>query len=162
LEEVLRRASGTAVLDENEERWDERERRAEEGRPSLGNRLDQVAEIGDDDDEHLLPGSTGGHGHSHGPATPPGGHSHSHGGGGHGHGSMNMRALVLHVLGDALGNVGVIASGLIIWLTQWEYKYYSDPLISLIITVIIFSSALPLGKSFFFLPFPELPLIPST
>lgn len=67
----------------------------------------------------------------------------------HGHsesGSMNMRALLLHVLGDALGNVGVIATGLIIWLTSWSFKYYCDPIISLIITVIIFSSALPLGK----------------
>lgn len=68
---------------------------------------------------------------------------HSHG---HAHGSMNMQALVLHVLGDALGNVGVIATGLIIWKSTWEFKYYCDPVISLIITVIIFSSALPLGE----------------
>ncbi|KAF8622902.1 hypothetical protein AX15_006665 [Amanita polypyramis BW_CC] len=68
-------------------------------------------------------------------------HGHSHAG------SMNMRALVLHVLGDALGNVGVIVSGLIIWLTAWPHRYYSDPIISLVITVIIFSSALPLVRS---------------
>ncbi|KAG1864124.1 cation efflux protein [Suillus subalutaceus] len=66
---------------------------------------------------------------------------------GHAHGSMNMRALVLHVLGDALGNVGVIATGLVIWLTEWKYKFYFDPVISLVITVIIFSSALPLVQS---------------
>ena len=78
------------------------------------------------------------------------GHGHSHGGPGHAHGgSMNMRALVLHVLGDALGNVGVIATGLVIWLTDWRYKFYFDPVISLVITVIIFSSALPLGTSAF-------------
>ncbi|KAF8342608.1 cation efflux protein [Cantharellus anzutake] len=65
----------------------------------------------------------------------------------HSHGSMNMRALLLHVLGDALGNVGVISSGLIIWLTTWSWKYYSDPIISLVITCIIFTSALPLVKS---------------
>jgi solute carrier family 30 (zinc transporter), member 1 len=72
---------------------------------------------------------------------------------GHGHlqgqphgGSMNMRALLLHVLGDALGNVGVIATGLIIWLTSWSFKYYCDPIISLVITAIIFHSALPLGE----------------
>ncbi|KAF5319202.1 hypothetical protein D9619_008559 [Psilocybe cf. subviscida] len=70
-----------------------------------------------------------------------GGHGHSHGG------SMNMHALLLHVLGDALGNVGVILTGLIIWKTTWEYKYYCDPVISLIITIIIFSSALPLVRS---------------
>ncbi|EIW86645.1 cation efflux protein [Coniophora puteana RWD-64-598 SS2] len=79
----------------------------------------------------------------------PSSHSHGHGHGhGHNHsGSMNMRALVLHVLGDALGNVGVIATGLIIWLTSWSFKYYFDPIISLVITVIIFSSALPLVRS---------------
>ncbi|GJF00394.1 cation efflux protein [Phanerochaete sordida] len=69
------------------------------------------------------------------------------GGHGHGHGSMNMHALVLHVFGDALGNVGVIATGLVIWLTHWSWKYYFDPMISLVITVIIFSSALPLVRS---------------
>jgi len=64
------------------------------------------------------------------------GHNHKHGN--HAQGSMNMRALVLHVVGDALGNVGVIMTGLIIWLSAWQYKYYCDPVISLIITVIIF------------------------
>jgi zinc transporter 1 len=67
----------------------------------------------------------------------------------HGHlhaGSMNMQALILHVFGDALGNIGVIASGLVIWLTDWSFKYYFDPLISLVIAAIIFSSALPLGE----------------
>ena len=83
---------------------------------------------------------------SHTPTV--GGHSHGHGGHGHSHGSMNMRALLLHVLGDALGNVGVIATGLVIWLTTWSWKFYFDPIISLVITVIIFSSALPLGKWF--------------
>lgn len=60
---------------------------------------------------------------------------------------MNMKAILLHVLGDALGNVGVIATGLVIWQTTWSFKYYFDPVISLVITVIIFSSAMPLGKS---------------
>ncbi|BGP57477.1 Zinc resistance conferring protein [Rhodotorula sphaerocarpa] len=79
-------------------------------------------------------------------------HGHSHGGhGGHGHGgqdgSMNMRGVFLHVLGDALGNVGVIAAGLFIWLTDYWWKMYFDPAVSLVITIIIFSSALPLVKS---------------
>ncbi|KAF8807477.1 cation efflux protein [Phlegmacium glaucopus] len=73
------------------------------------------------------------------------GHNHKHGN--HAQGSMNMRAVVLHVVGDALGNVGVIATGLIIWLSTWEYKAYCDPVISLIITIIIFSNALPLVRS---------------
>ncbi|KAK7052849.1 Zinc resistance conferring protein [Paramarasmius palmivorus] len=44
-------------------------------------------------------------------------------------------------------NVGVIATGLVIWLTSWSFKYYFDPIISLVITVIIFASALPLVRS---------------
>lgn len=76
-------------------------------------------------------------GYGNAPSSP---HGHSHGGG-----SMNMHALLLHVLGDALGNVGVIASGLIIWLSDWKWRFLSDPVISLVITVIIFTSALPLG-----------------
>ncbi|XP_006454398.1 hypothetical protein AGABI2DRAFT_147755 [Agaricus bisporus var. bisporus H97] len=62
-------------------------------------------------------------------------------------GSMNMRALVLHVVGDALGNIGVIATGLVIWKTSWSFKFYFDPIISLVITVIIFWNALPLVRS---------------
>lgn len=84
-----------------------------------------------------------GHDHSHQGKSPEAAHSHSHG-----HGSMNMKAILLHVLGDALGNVGVIATGLIIWQTTWSFKYYCDPVISLVITAIIFSSAMPLGKSY--------------
>ncbi|KAH9064222.1 cation efflux protein [Lactarius vividus] len=76
---------------------------------------------------------------------------------GHSHGSMNMRALVLHVLGDALGNVGVIATGLIIWLTTWNFKYYCDPVISLVITAIIFHSALPLVRSTSFILLQAVP-----
>ncbi|GMM28702.1 Zn(2+) transporter [Martiniozyma asiatica (nom. inval.)] len=61
--------------------------------------------------------------------------------------SLNMQGVFLHVLGDALGNVGVMATALFIWKSDYSWKYYSDPAISLVITCIIFSSALPLCKS---------------
>ncbi|KAG2147456.1 cation efflux protein [Suillus bovinus] len=79
-------------------------------------------------------------------APLPSGHSHGHGHG-HSHGSMNMRALMLHVMGDALGNIGVIVTGLIIWLTNWSGRFYLDPAVSIIITIIIFTSALPLVRN---------------
>lgn len=60
--------------------------------------------------------------------------------------SMNMEGVFLHVLGDALGNVGVIVTALFIWKTDYLWRYYSDPLVSLVITAIIFSSALPLCR----------------
>ena len=68
-------------------------------------------------------------------------------GGGHSHGDLNMRGVFLHVMGDALGNIGVIASALIIWLTDYSWRFYSDPAISLIITLIILGSAIPLCRA---------------
>ncbi|KAI9835763.1 MAG: hypothetical protein M1819_001942 [Sarea resinae] len=67
--------------------------------------------------------------------------------GGHSHHDLNMRGVFLHVMGDALGNIGVIGSALIIWLTPYWWRFYSDPLISLVITVIILASAIPLCKA---------------
>lgn len=67
--------------------------------------------------------------------------------GGHSHENLNMRGVFLHVLGDAMGNIGVIATALFIWLTDFSWRFYADPVISLVITGIIFSSALPLVKS---------------
>lgn len=60
--------------------------------------------------------------------------------------SMNMEGVFLHVMGDALGNVGVIVTALFIWKTEYTWKYYMDPVTSLVITAIIFSSALPLCR----------------
>lgn len=66
---------------------------------------------------------------------------------GHSHDDLNMRGVFLHVMGDALGNIGVIASALFIWLTDFSWRFYTDPGISLIITVIILCSAIPLCKA---------------
>lgn len=63
------------------------------------------------------------------------------------HKSMNMHGVYLHVLGDALGNIGVMITALFIWKTDYSWRFYSDPFVSLVITCIIFSSALPLCKS---------------
>ncbi|KAJ7913987.1 cation efflux protein [Mycena leptocephala] len=98
---------------------------------------------------------TNGHSHSHSPSPASKANGHSHGTHGHGHGhsaagSMNMRALVLHVLGDALRNVGVIATGLVIMLApaSWNGReVYFDPAISLVIACIILGSAVPLVRS---------------
>lgn len=80
--------------------------------------------------------------------------SHNHnkpkkanGGHGHSHGDMGMNAMVLHVIGDALGNIGVIVSALVIWLTEWSGKYYADPVVSLFITLIILKSTIPLTSA---------------
>ncbi|KAF2001221.1 zinc/cadmium resistance protein-like protein [Amniculicola lignicola CBS 123094] len=70
-----------------------------------------------------------------------------HGGHGHSHGDLNMRGVFLHVMGDALGNIGVMASARFIWKTEYTWRFYADPVISLIITLIILASAIPLCKA---------------
>lgn len=80
--------------------------------------------------------------HNHNKPKKAGTSSH-----GHSHSDMGMRAMVLHVIGDMLGNAGVIATALIIWLTDWPGKYYADPAFSLFIAVIILKTALPLTFS---------------
>lgn len=57
---------------------------------------------------------------------------------------MNMRGVFLHVMADALGSVIVIISALIIWLTDWEYRYHVDPALSIIMVVLIMKSTWPL------------------
>jgi solute carrier family 30 (zinc transporter), member 1 len=81
------------------------------------------------------------------------GHNHtlpkgpSKGGHGHSHSDMGMNAMILHVIGDALGNVGVIVTALIIWLTDWPGKLYADPAVSLFITAIILKTSIPLTRA---------------
>lgn len=74
-------------------------------------------------------------------------HRQATGSSGHSHENMNMTGVFLHVLGDAVGNVGVILTGLFIWFTDYSWRFYVDPTISLVIAIIIFHSALPLVKS---------------
>jgi zinc transporter 1 len=54
---------------------------------------------------------------------------------------------MLHVIGDAANNLGVIVAALVIWLTSYEARYYADPATSMGIAAMIVLSALPLGTS---------------
>ncbi|WKT39617.1 Cation efflux protein [Fusarium oxysporum f. sp. vasinfectum] len=82
------------------------------------------------------------HGHHH---TLPkkAGKKDSHG---HNHADMGMNAMILHVIGDMLGNIGVMVTALIIWLTDWPGKVYADPAVSLFITAIILKTCIPLTR----------------
>jgi cobalt-zinc-cadmium efflux system protein len=52
--------------------------------------------------------------------------------------NLNMRAALLHVVGDMVASVGVVVAGLVILLTGW---LYADPLISLGIAALIAAGA---------------------
>lgn len=53
---------------------------------------------------------------------------------GHDHNDLNMRSAFLHVLGDALMSVGVIAGGVVMHYTGW---YVVDPALSILFSVFI-------------------------
>ena len=68
------------------------------------------------------------------------GHSH-----GHSH-NLNIRAILLHIMGDVLGSIGVVVSGIIIKFVDSEYRFLADPLVSIIIVILIMWNAVPLVK----------------
>nr|BAA13897.1 unnamed protein product [Schizosaccharomyces pombe] len=61
--------------------------------------------------------------------------------------NLNMHGVFLHVLGDALGNIGVISAALFIKYTDYSWRFLFDPCISILLTFIILFSAIPLCKS---------------
>jgi cobalt-zinc-cadmium efflux system protein len=56
---------------------------------------------------------------------------------------LNVHSAFLHVVGDALGSVGVIGAGIVILLTGWTI---ADPLVSLLIGGVILVGALRVLK----------------
>lgn len=59
-----------------------------------------------------------------------------------------MLGVLIHVLGDAANNVGVIISGLVIWLTKYGGRFYADPAVSMAISLVILVTSVPLGLYF--------------
>jgi cobalt-zinc-cadmium efflux system protein len=57
--------------------------------------------------------------------------------------SLNLRGAYLHILGDALSSLGVVAAGLVIYFTGW---YMVDPILSVIISLVILRGAFVLVK----------------
>ena len=61
----------------------------------------------------------------------------------HGEQNLNVRAAMLHVMGDVLGSVAAIVAGAVIYFTHWTPI---DPLLSLLIGGLILSSSVRLLK----------------
>ncbi|KAF1931824.1 cation efflux protein [Didymella exigua CBS 183.55] len=59
---------------------------------------------------------------------------------------LGILGVLIHILGDAINNISVIISALIIWLTHSPSRFYADPAVSLWIALMILISALPLTK----------------
>ncbi len=59
------------------------------------------------------------------------------------HSSLNIRAVFLHILSDALGSAGAIIAGLVILWTDW---YWVDPITSIFIGILILGSSFGLVR----------------
>lgn len=61
---------------------------------------------------------------------------------------LGVLGVLIHVIGDAINNVGVIISALVIWLANYPGRFYADPGVSTGIALMILTSAVPLGKCY--------------
>ncbi|KAI3397775.1 hypothetical protein diail_10428 [Diaporthe ilicicola] len=60
---------------------------------------------------------------------------------------LGMLGVLVHVIGDAINNIGVIIAAVIIWQTHSEARFYADPAASMFIAIMIFISSIPLTKN---------------
>uniref|UniRef100_A0A3P8TX97 Zinc transporter n=1 Tax=Amphiprion percula TaxID=161767 RepID=A0A3P8TX97_AMPPE len=105
----------------------------------------------DHQNKHADRHSHGGHGHSHDGHGH--GHEHSHGGHGHSHEEPHCHGksltqsipicVLLHIIADTLGSIGVIISAL---LMQKYELMIADPICSMLIALLIGVSVVPLLK----------------
>lgn len=55
------------------------------------------------------------------------------------HNNLNIRAVILHILSDAVGSVAAIIAGIVIYFSGWMPI---DPLLSILISILIFIAAI--------------------
>ncbi|KNC75465.1 hypothetical protein SARC_12012 [Sphaeroforma arctica JP610] len=87
------------------------------------------------------------HGHTHGEDA----HGHIHDDGdahGHSHGEHddNMYAVYIHVVGDVVGSLGVISSGLLNHYMRTPHNYLIDPMITCLVATILMMASFPVVK----------------
>ncbi|KAI4602491.1 hypothetical protein KJ359_009735 [Pestalotiopsis sp. 9143b] len=60
---------------------------------------------------------------------------------------LGMMGALIHVISDALNNIGVIIAALVIMFTKYDARFYADPGVSLGISLMILLSSIPLVKN---------------
>ncbi|BFU20904.1 zinc/cadmium transporter, putative [Entamoeba histolytica HM-1:IMSS-B] len=58
--------------------------------------------------------------------------------------NINIKGVFIHVFGDALGSVATIFVALCVYLINGHWKYYLDPISSLIVSLVMMVSGMPL------------------
>ncbi|KAK1998961.1 cation diffusion facilitator family transporter [Colletotrichum falcatum] len=59
---------------------------------------------------------------------------------------LGMLGVMIHVIGDAVNNAGVIVAAVVIWKGSGDGRFYADPGVSLFIALAIIASAWPLCR----------------
>lgn len=58
-----------------------------------------------------------------------------------------MMAIIAHMVGDAINNIGIIIAALVVWKGSHSARYYVDPIVSTAIAIMILTTALPICKT---------------
>lgn len=98
---------------------------------------------------HSTHGHSGSHSHSHSHSSthePELEQAHTTTSGNKPTPKLNLHGIFLHVMGDALGSLGAMLSGLGIWLIPYHWKFYLDPICSMLIAGIILRTSVPLVR----------------
>jgi zinc transporter 1 len=111
--------------------------------PNLENNIDLVLIVGSIGLAINIIGLFLFHNHSHdhekSPTNIEGGNQINHN-----HIDHNMSALFIHLIGDFLGSIVVIITGLVIKYTDWAYRFYLDPIITMLIIIMLIISSIKL------------------
>eukprot|EP01134_Creolimax_fragrantissima_P007913 CFRG7913T1 len=114
------------------------------------NGSDYHAHANDDESDH--------HGHAHHRGSNHHGHAHDDGSDHHGHAHHgdsdhhghshdhddNIYAVYLHIMGDVVGSIGVIMSGLLNFYVDSDLKFLIDPTITFLVACILLGASLPI------------------
>merc|ERR1712093_108095 len=65
---------------------------------------------------------------------------------GKGH-DLGIMGVLVHLIGDAINNIGVIIAAAVIWKAKYEGRFYADPGVSMGIAIMILLSAFPLVRN---------------
>ncbi|CAG5104087.1 Oidioi.mRNA.OKI2018_I69.chr1.g1087.t1.cds [Oikopleura dioica] len=84
-----------------------------------------------------------GHGHTHGPGA---GHNHSHD-------AVNIRAAMVHIVGDLVQSIGVLAAGIFVkcYPGHREVAVLADPICTFLFMTIVFFTTLPIIRDLAFI-----------
>lgn len=63
------------------------------------------------------------------------------------HHDLGIKAVLIHLLGDALNNVGVIIAAAVIWKAKLTKRFYADPAMSMVIGIMLILTAWKLSMS---------------